>query len=261
MSQVGDVQHADVLMENRRSKGCGIVTYVREEDAARAIQVLNDTDLNGRQIFVREDREAAKPSTRRTQHADSNTRVYVGNLSFRVAWQDLKDYMKQAGEISYADVLQDSNGRSRGCGLVEYARAEDAQTAIETLHDTELHGRLIFVREDREPDRGSISSVVRRSSGGNGRGRNQRRSGGDSSNSMIRISNLPAETTWQDLKDLCKTVGYVDRVEIAQHPDGSSKGYGTVRFRSKEDANAALDELDRTDFGGREIEVIFENNE
>jgi len=46
-------------MENRdkRSKGCGIVEYKFAEDAAKAIEELHDTYLDGRQIFVREDRE------------------------------------------------------------------------------------------------------------------------------------------------------------------------------------------------------------
>mmetsp|Transcript_15996 Transcript_15996/g.40657 ORF Transcript_15996/g.40657 Transcript_15996/m.40657 type:complete len:154 (+) Transcript_15996:921-1382(+) len=43
------------------------------------------------------------------------------------------------------------DGRSKGCGIVEYTNAEDAQEAIRALHDTELKGRAIFVREDREP--------------------------------------------------------------------------------------------------------------
>lgn len=31
-------------------------------------------------------------------------RVYVGNLGWGVAWQDLKDHMRQAGEVIRAEV-------------------------------------------------------------------------------------------------------------------------------------------------------------
>lgn len=31
-------------------------------------------------------------------------RVYVGNLGWGVAWQDLKDHMRQAGEVLRAEV-------------------------------------------------------------------------------------------------------------------------------------------------------------
>ena len=46
--------------------------------------------------------------------------------------------------------MKDASGRSKGCGIVEYRTPVEAQEAINTLLDTELKGRLIFVREDRE---------------------------------------------------------------------------------------------------------------
>lgn len=33
------------------------------------------------------------------------TRVYVGNLSWETEWQDLKDHMRQAGEVRLATVV------------------------------------------------------------------------------------------------------------------------------------------------------------
>jgi RNA recognition motif-containing protein len=77
-------------------------------------------------------------------------RLYVGNLSWEVSWQDLKDHFKSCGRVVRADVPTGADGRSKGFGLVEFAEVEDAERAIVTLNDTELNGRLIFVREDRE---------------------------------------------------------------------------------------------------------------
>lgn len=45
---------------------------------------------------------------------------------------------------------QDRDGRSRGCGVVEFEHASDALRAISTLSNTTLGGRQIHVREDRE---------------------------------------------------------------------------------------------------------------
>ena len=78
------------------------------------------------------------------------TSVYVGNLSWETSWQGLKDHMKQAGTVLHADVMMRNDGKSQGCGLVSFASAKDARNAINSLHDSELDGRLIFVREDRE---------------------------------------------------------------------------------------------------------------
>lgn len=51
------------------------------------------------------------------------------------------------GDVVRADVMTDQGGRSRGCGIVEFANAEQATQAIEQLNNSELKGRMIFVRE------------------------------------------------------------------------------------------------------------------
>ena len=66
----------------------------------------------------------------------------------------LKDHFKSAGDVAYADVMREPGGRSKGCGIVEFTNSRDAQNAIATMHNTELDGRLIFVREDREEGSG-----------------------------------------------------------------------------------------------------------
>ena len=61
--------------------------------------------------------------------------------------------LRDAGEVKHAEVFTEGGkggARSKGCGIVEYFDARDANRAIQTLTDTELMGRLIFVREDRE---------------------------------------------------------------------------------------------------------------
>ena len=89
-----------------RSKGCGIVSFTNARDAANAIRTLHDTDLKGRLIFVREDREAGGGGAAGTGKGGGGkgggggaTSVYVGNLSWDVTWQDLKDHFKQAGAV------------------------------------------------------------------------------------------------------------------------------------------------------------------
>lgn len=51
--------------------------------------------------------------------------------------------------MTRADVLQDGQGRSKGCGLVEFKTAAQARNAILTLNNTDLDGRQIFIREVR----------------------------------------------------------------------------------------------------------------
>lgn len=55
--------------------------------------------------------------------------------------------------VTRADVLQDGQGRSKGCGLVEFKTAAQARNAILTLNNTDLDGRQIFIREVRSEGR------------------------------------------------------------------------------------------------------------
>ena len=52
-----------------------------------------------------------------------------------------------AGEVVHADILQLPNGMSKGCGIVEYATASEAQNAIADLSNQTLLGRMVYIRE------------------------------------------------------------------------------------------------------------------
>jgi RNA recognition motif-containing protein len=234
-----EVARADILASpDGRSKGCGIVELTSAEEAQKAL-LLNDTDLMGRQIFVREDREngsgggyytqksgggapaggrragGAAPARPASGGEKQNCRVYVGNLSWEVAWQDLKDHMRDAGEVVFAEVMTEGDGRSKGCGIVEYSTPEEAKEACTTLSDTELKGRMIFVREDRET-----------SSGGGGGGAGQQ-SGFRGTGTSVYVGNLDYDISWQDLKDHMRGAGNVDQVRTSctqymyPHPEGT----------------------------------------
>jgi RNA recognition motif-containing protein len=87
----------------------------------------------------------------------SQARLFVGNLSFQTAENDLQDYFAQAGAVTSVNLMLDKmTGRSRGFAFVEYATPEEAQKAIEQFHDKDFQGRKITVniarpREERPP--------------------------------------------------------------------------------------------------------------
>jgi len=240
--QAGTVVHADVMMEpDGRSKGCGIVQFSTPEEAQHAIEILHDSELDGRPILVREDREAGKGG----RSGEVGSTVYVGNLSWKVAWQDLKDHCKQAGTVVHADVMMEPDGRSKGCGIVQFSSPQEAQAAIEMLHDSELDGRLLLVREDREA--------------GNGRGGGQ--AFGDTSPAggpgcKIYVGNLTFETTWMNLKDTFREAGNVLRAEvITDNATGKSKGFGTVLFSTTREAAKAIQLFNDSEYDGRLLDV------
>ena len=60
-SQYGDLEEVKIITdrETGRSRGFGFVTFVNGQDADDAIQSLNGTELDGRNLNVNEARERA----------------------------------------------------------------------------------------------------------------------------------------------------------------------------------------------------------
>lgn len=80
---------------------------------------------------------------------DTRTQLFVGNLPFRVRWQDVKDLFRKAGTILRANVaLTPLDQRSRGHGTVLFARREDAERAVELFNGFHWQTRILDVHED-----------------------------------------------------------------------------------------------------------------
>lgn len=218
-------------------------------------------------------------------------RVYVGNLPWKVTWPVLKTHMRKAGDVVRVDIFEDTQGRSKGCGIVEYATYEEAQEAINSLNDSKLEDRLIFVREDREENSGSYEKRrfnnmrndrmydprrrrdfdyrmdYRRDYRDDYRRdfrRDFRRSefrASSKRNCTLIVYNLPPQSTWKELKDLFKKHGRVVRADLRNEETASKEVTGTVIMESEYDAKNAIDALNFCNFDGYILKVNFESNE
>ena len=98
--------------------------------------------------------------------------IYVGNLSFEVTDDDLRQLFAAYGEVESASVVKDRfSGESRGFGFVEMPAKKDADAAIAALNGTDVKGRSITVNEakPKAPKSGGGGG------GGGGGGRGGRR--------------------------------------------------------------------------------------
>jgi cold-inducible RNA-binding protein len=83
-------------------------------------------------------------------------KLYVGNLPYDTAEQDLQSLFSGAGTVETVNVIRDmATGRARGFAFVEMASDDEAQTAIDQLNNHELGGRTLTVNEARPKSQGS----------------------------------------------------------------------------------------------------------
>eukprot|EP00531_Pseudo-nitzschia_arenysensis_P007146 CAMPEP_0116130994 /NCGR_PEP_ID=MMETSP0329-20121206/8774_1 /TAXON_ID=697910 /ORGANISM="Pseudo-nitzschia arenysensis, Strain B593" /LENGTH=454 /DNA_ID=CAMNT_0003625405 /DNA_START=56 /DNA_END=1420 /DNA_ORIENTATION=- len=249
MRKAGNVDSANILeAPNGRSKGCALITYQHPKEASRAIKELNETELEGRKIFVQPDTKV-NDEGRRVEPSTANG-VYVGNLPYECSWQALKDFFKTCGYIERAEVMEDpQTGRKKGFGLVYFSNERGVENAIRKFHGTDFQGRTLEVRPDKKSGGNNNNSNAPSSS------RNNNNNNDGSGDFKVFFGNLDFNCSWQDLKDFVQK-----RCGRVEHADIPKKGWGVVSFANRRDAGNAISQLDRVVFQNRTLEVRWDRD-
>ena len=95
-------------------------------------------------------------------------RIYVGNLSFDTAEQQIEQLFASHGQVDSVRLIRDqATGRSRGFGFVEMSD-DNGRAACQTLDQQEFEGRRLTVNEAKPQEKRSGGF------GGGGGGRQNR---------------------------------------------------------------------------------------
>ena len=98
----------------------------------------------------------------------SNSKLYVGNLSFKTTEDALRSHFGQFGAVTDVYVAVDRmTGRPRGFAFVTMGTADEAKIAAEKVNGTELDGRQLTVNEARPKEERPAGGGF---GGGGGRG-------------------------------------------------------------------------------------------
>jgi len=234
-------------------------------------------------------RDSMSNRPRRGERAVSGKecRVYVQNLPYDTRWMDLKDIMKTIGPVERAEIFMEPDGRSKGCGVVEFQHKEDAAKAIKDLEGHQIKGRALRLREDKMDDdtyqqqlrnMRDKSVIMRQQNQGNDQrnpmiqhvsaANNQQQmlamlnsKNVDPINCTVFVSNLDYDVTWKQLKDTFKRAGNCLRAEIQEDKvERKSKGFGTVVFETPLEALCAVATFNGMEISGRTIQVRLDRN-
>ncbi len=80
--------------------------------------------------------------------------IYVGNLSYDMNEQQLREAFAPYGTVDEARVLSDRESRSKGFGFLDMSDDNEARAAIEAMNGKDLAGRTLTVREARPREGG-----------------------------------------------------------------------------------------------------------
>ncbi|KRX91586.1 Myelin expression factor 2, partial [Trichinella pseudospiralis] len=91
---------------------------------------------------------------RSSKDTSSEKMVYISNIPYDIRWMELKDIIREkAGDVSYVEMIEKGDGKSKGCALVEFKDRETAKKCVDNMHRMTVKDRSIVVKEIRDPER------------------------------------------------------------------------------------------------------------
>lgn len=133
--------------ESRRPRGFGFVTFARREDAEKAMQELDNTELDGRTIRISESRPRSTNSGPFNAAGAADVKLFVGNLSFETETEKIRTLFSTVGDVKDCYMPTDrSSNRPRGFAFVTMT-ANDAEDAMKRLTGEDIDGRAIRIEE------------------------------------------------------------------------------------------------------------------
>ncbi|PIN11134.1 Polyadenylate-binding protein (RRM superfamily) [Handroanthus impetiginosus] len=168
-----------------------------------------------------------------TIQAATPVSLYVGDLHQDVTDGVLFDAFREFKSLTSVRVCRDSStGRSLCYGYVNLMSPQDAIRAIEVKNHSTLHGRVMRVTwSHRDPD-------ARRSGIGN-----------------VFVKNLSDSVDNVKLQEMFQKFGNILSCKVVTSDDGKSKGYGFVQFESETSAKDAIEKLNGSTDGGKQMYV------
>ncbi|KAK4848115.1 hypothetical protein QYF36_009487 [Acer negundo] len=219
-NQMGQVASVRVCrdMSTRRSLGYGYVNYSNPQDAARALDMLNFTSLNGKPIRIMYSHR--DPSLRKSGQGN----IFIKNLDKAIDHKALQDTFSVFGNVLSCKVATDFNGQSKGYGFVQFDNDESAQKAIEKLNGMLLNDKQVYVgpflrKQERETE--IINSKF----------------------NNVFVKNISESTTEEDLQKSFGEFGPITSVALMRDETGKSRCFGFVNFHNADDAARAVEAL------------------
>ncbi|CBQ69540.1 related to pre-mrna splicing factor srp55 [Sporisorium reilianum SRZ2] len=187
-----------------------------------------------------------------------STRVYIGKLPADVRRGDIEDLFRDYGRLYDVRIMG-------SFGFVEFEHPRDAEDAVKDFDGKNFMGERILVQHAKSGERrraepaGYASDPYDRRGGA--RDAPSSRYGAPPPprreprlrRGQFRcvISNLPPNTSWQDLKDIGREHGSISFADV----DPNNPDEGFIEYDNRDDYERALDKIEGIELRGNKLRI------
>lgn len=234
--------------EHGASRGYGFVHYETAEAADNAIRSVNGMLLNDKKVFVGHHISRKERQSKIDEMKAQFTNLYIKNVSEEVTEDEFTALMSKFGTITSLMLAQDEEGKNKGFGFVNYENHDDAAKAVEALHDSEFHGKNLFVT--RAQKKNERDEELRRSYE---QARAEKQSKYQGVN--LYVKNLEDDVDDDKLRSEFEAFGTITSCKVMRDDKGTSKGFGFVCYSSPDEATKAVSEMNNKMIGAKPLYV------
>ncbi|CAN6240694.1 unnamed protein product [Urochloa humidicola] len=184
----------------------------------------------------------AAPAAAEEEQGEKRRKLYVTNLPWSVPAAEVEKLFAQCGTVKDVELIKGKDGRNRGFAFVTMSTAEEAAAAVEKLNSHDVMGRTIkveFSKSFRKPaPPPPPGTIIERH--------------------KLYVSNLPWKARAPNVKEFFSEFNPLSANVIFDN--GKAAGYGFVSFGTKEEAEAALSELDGKELMGRPVRLNWKES-
>ncbi|GFR39651.1 hypothetical protein Agub_g117 [Astrephomene gubernaculifera] len=229
---------------NGVSKGYGFVHFEDQAAADRAIQTVNQKEIEGKIVYVGPFQKRAD----RPQGKDVYTNVFIKNMPADLGDDELMKMASEFGDVTSAVVMKDDKGGSKGFGFINFKDAESAAKCVESLNEKELNGKVLYAgRAQKKTER---EAMLRQKAEESKQERYMKYQGMN-----LYVKNLSDEVDDDSLRELFANLGTISSCKVMKDGTGKSKGFGFVCFTSHDEATRAVTEMNGKMVKGKPLYV------
>lgn len=170
--------------------------------------------------------------------------VFVQQLAARLRTRQLREFFERAGPVYEASIVKDKiTNRSKGVAYVEFEDRASVAKAINMTGEKLLGIPVIVQYTEAEKNRQAQEAQIA-----------AQEAAGPASH-RIYVGNVYFGMTENELTEVFKPFGEIEYVNLQRDPDGRSKGYAFVQYKTKQAADEAIEKMHGFVLAGRPLRI------